>query len=459
MLDSERFDLYTCRNERHDRRDPQPARAVGARGGARPRTSHGILPPPGANVAVIGCGTSWFMAQAYAALREGCGHGRTDAFAASEMPSRPVRRRRRALALGHDDRGRARARCARRARARSPITAVPDTPVAVRRRRRRAARVRRRAVGRADALRDHRAQPAARPRGLRPRRGRSPTPRDRARRAAPGRARRGRPLGVPRPRLDRRAGQRGGAQAARVGPGVDRGLPGLRVPPRPDQHRRPGRRRVVLRAGRRGVLESVRAAGAHRRRARPRPARLARARPADRGRARRGRRARPRPPAQPDPLRRPHRRCRSDPHQPPRRAGRGRRPGAAAAAGAASDDEKSGGVTSRSRCGTGRTTSPARCSASSPTTSTRRTRHQGQGDDRRRGRRPDAPEGDDRAGVRRVPGHRLHLRLGPRQPGTLRQGARPHRRREEARLPLGRLLRAGQGGDHRQRQACGRCRR
>ena len=37
---------------------------------------------------MIGCGTSWFMAQAYAALREGNGHGRTDAFAASEMPSR-----------------------------------------------------------------------------------------------------------------------------------------------------------------------------------------------------------------------------------------------------------------------------------------------------------------------------------------------------------------------------------
>ena len=35
--------------------------------------------------------------------------------------------------------------------------------------------------------------------------------------------------------------QRGGAEAARVGPGVDRGLPRLRVPPRADQHRRPGR--------------------------------------------------------------------------------------------------------------------------------------------------------------------------------------------------------------------------
>ena len=38
----------------------------------------------GRKVAIVGCGTSWFMAQAYAALREGGGHGVTDAFAASE---------------------------------------------------------------------------------------------------------------------------------------------------------------------------------------------------------------------------------------------------------------------------------------------------------------------------------------------------------------------------------------
>ncbi|HZN19277.1 MAG TPA: sugar isomerase [Micromonosporaceae bacterium] len=50
--------------------------------------SAGALPRPGQTVAVVGCGTSWFMAQAYASLREQAGHGRTDAFAASEMPSR-----------------------------------------------------------------------------------------------------------------------------------------------------------------------------------------------------------------------------------------------------------------------------------------------------------------------------------------------------------------------------------
>ena len=43
-----------------------------------------LLPSAGQRIAVIGCGTSWFMAQSYAALREGAGQGETDAFAASE---------------------------------------------------------------------------------------------------------------------------------------------------------------------------------------------------------------------------------------------------------------------------------------------------------------------------------------------------------------------------------------
>src|ERR1700722_1232345 len=46
----------------------------------------GVLPARGERVAVAGCGTSWFMAQSYAAAREASGHGETDAFAASEMP-------------------------------------------------------------------------------------------------------------------------------------------------------------------------------------------------------------------------------------------------------------------------------------------------------------------------------------------------------------------------------------
>lgn len=44
------------------------------------------LPAAGERVAVVGCGTSYFMAQAVAALREGAGQGETDAFAASEFP-------------------------------------------------------------------------------------------------------------------------------------------------------------------------------------------------------------------------------------------------------------------------------------------------------------------------------------------------------------------------------------
>ena len=45
------------------------------------------LPEPGARLAVIGCGTSLFMAQSFAAAREAAGAGETDAFPASEVPS------------------------------------------------------------------------------------------------------------------------------------------------------------------------------------------------------------------------------------------------------------------------------------------------------------------------------------------------------------------------------------
>jgi fructoselysine-6-P-deglycase FrlB-like protein len=45
-----------------------------------------LLPARGERVAVIGCGTSWFMAMSYAVLRERAGHGQTDAFPASEFP-------------------------------------------------------------------------------------------------------------------------------------------------------------------------------------------------------------------------------------------------------------------------------------------------------------------------------------------------------------------------------------
>ncbi|MFG2448090.1 SIS domain-containing protein [Streptomyces sp. NPDC048512] len=54
---------------------------------AEEAAGHGAaLPAAGERVAIVGCGTSLFMAQAVAALREGSGQGETDAFAASEYP-------------------------------------------------------------------------------------------------------------------------------------------------------------------------------------------------------------------------------------------------------------------------------------------------------------------------------------------------------------------------------------
>jgi fructoselysine-6-P-deglycase FrlB-like protein len=45
------------------------------------------LPGPGSRVAIIGCGTSYYIAQAVAVARESSGLGQTDAFVASEMPT------------------------------------------------------------------------------------------------------------------------------------------------------------------------------------------------------------------------------------------------------------------------------------------------------------------------------------------------------------------------------------
>lgn len=47
----------------------------------------GLLPRHHERVAIVGCGTSWFMAMAYAALRESRTGVLTDAFAASEFPA------------------------------------------------------------------------------------------------------------------------------------------------------------------------------------------------------------------------------------------------------------------------------------------------------------------------------------------------------------------------------------
>jgi fructoselysine-6-P-deglycase FrlB-like protein len=68
----------TTHMERELSSQPETWRSAAQLAGAAP------LPSAGRRVAVVGCGTSWFVAQAYAALREGAGLGVTDAFAASE---------------------------------------------------------------------------------------------------------------------------------------------------------------------------------------------------------------------------------------------------------------------------------------------------------------------------------------------------------------------------------------
>ncbi|MEU0567772.1 sugar isomerase [Nonomuraea sp. NPDC005983] len=86
------------------------------------------LPSPGERVAVIGCGTSWFIAMAYAALRERAGLGETDAFAASEAPvGRPYDR---VLALTRSGTTTEVLELLGRTQTRSTaITADPNTPI------------------------------------------------------------------------------------------------------------------------------------------------------------------------------------------------------------------------------------------------------------------------------------------------------------------------------------------
>jgi fructoselysine-6-P-deglycase FrlB-like protein len=79
------------------------------------------LPRRGHRVAVVGCGTSWFIGQAYAALRERAGHGETDAFAASQFP-----------ALRHYDRVLAITRSGTTTEVRDLLAALPSgTPTTV----------------------------------------------------------------------------------------------------------------------------------------------------------------------------------------------------------------------------------------------------------------------------------------------------------------------------------------
>lgn len=88
------------------------------------------LPAPGRRLAIIGCGTSYFIAQAIAVLRESAGQGETDAFVASEMPSR--REYDEVLAISRSGTTTEVERALRALPSRMPsvaISAVDDTPV------------------------------------------------------------------------------------------------------------------------------------------------------------------------------------------------------------------------------------------------------------------------------------------------------------------------------------------
>lgn len=92
-------------------------------------TQHrGALPSPGARIAAVGCGTSWFIAQAFAARRESLGHGETDAFTATELP--PSRRYDRILAISRSGTTTEIVRLLEAATGpRTVLTAVADSPV------------------------------------------------------------------------------------------------------------------------------------------------------------------------------------------------------------------------------------------------------------------------------------------------------------------------------------------
>jgi len=88
-----------------------------------------LLPTPGERVAAVGCGTSWFMAQAYARLREERGVGETDAFTATELPM--SRRYDRVVVISRSGTTTEVERLIPRLRSPSTaITAVADSPVA-----------------------------------------------------------------------------------------------------------------------------------------------------------------------------------------------------------------------------------------------------------------------------------------------------------------------------------------
>ena len=142
----------------HGGRARLAARDLG-RGGVHHAPSRRCSRRAGARIAVVGCGTSWFMAQSYAWLRETGGHGETDAFAASE--AFVDRGYDAVVALTRSGTTTEVLELVERLRGRVRTIGVigdPTSPARRPRRRRGDPAVRRRAVGRADPLRDHRAR-------------------------------------------------------------------------------------------------------------------------------------------------------------------------------------------------------------------------------------------------------------------------------------------------------------
>ena len=90
------------------------------------------LPRQGERVLVLGCGTSFYIAQAYAALREQSGAGETDALVASELPQRR-RQYDRVLAISRSGTSAEVVEALRQVQREAKLTAivgVPDSPVA-----------------------------------------------------------------------------------------------------------------------------------------------------------------------------------------------------------------------------------------------------------------------------------------------------------------------------------------
>ena len=139
------------------------------------RTESGRLPAAGERVAIVGCGTSLFMAEAYAAAREQSGQGETDAFTPSEALSRRYDVVMLLTRSGTTTEVLDYARTLAGATRAVAITGTADSPIVELVQRRRAARLRRRALGGADTLRHHRSCAAAGP-SWRRRRPRLPTP-------------------------------------------------------------------------------------------------------------------------------------------------------------------------------------------------------------------------------------------------------------------------------------------